>query len=167
MRWLILLAPLFAFASLPYVDSAKFSGKWYEIARTYNKYQKECVASNVEYRLQADKSYRVINRCNKKSFDGELIEYKGKAKAINGKSMERMKMTYFYIFSQEYRVLYRNPNYTQAIVSDKEMKSVWIMSRTPKISKTSSNRLVAKLKPLMDTKRLIYTPQKSHQGASK
>ena len=52
------------FASTP-VDTKKFSGLWYEIARVENSFQTSCVASSVEYKLQVDNTYDVsfFNTC--------------------------------------------------------------------------------------------------------
>lgn len=53
----IILVLLFSIASwgnsLPSVNPKQFSGLWYEIARTYNEYEKKCVASTVEYTLKS------------------------------------------------------------------------------------------------------------------
>ena len=57
MKNLLLLTLLtsFIYASplqvLPFVSAQKFSGLWYEIARTYNSFQDKCVGSSVEYIL--------------------------------------------------------------------------------------------------------------------
>jgi apolipoprotein D and lipocalin family protein len=144
---------------VPNVDIKKFSGLWYEIARTYNSYQKECVASSVEYKIQKKSTYKVYNRCFKKRIGGELIEYNGKAKAAQGDSMSKIEMTYYYIFTREYRVIHLEKDYSAAVVADKEMQQVWVMSRTPKLSQRKLKKLLAKLQKNMDTKRLIFTPQ--------
>ncbi|WP_295422303.1 lipocalin family protein [Sulfurovum sp.] len=144
---------------VPHVDIKKFSGLWYEMARTYNSYQKECVASSVEYKLQEDNTYNVYNRCFEKVIGGELIEYNGKAKPTNGDSMSKIDMTYYYIFTQEYRVIHLEKDYSAAVVADKEMDKVWVMSRTPKLQKKTFKRIIAKLEKNMDIERLIYTPQ--------
>ena len=60
----------------------EFSGLWYEIARIENSYQKNCVASSVEYKLLSDDTYDVFNRCFENNLDGKLIEYNGRTKKI-------------------------------------------------------------------------------------
>lgn len=139
------------------VDTKKFSGLWYEIARTYNSYEKECVASTVEYLLDGD-GYDVYNRCFKNSIGGKLVEYHGKAKSLNAKDMSGLKITYFYVFSKKYRVIYLN-DYKSAVVSDAEYKNLWIMSRTPKIDEKELSSILNILKTKMDTQRLLFTPQ--------
>lgn len=152
---------LFANAPLPvpHVDVQKFSGLWYEVARTYNSYEKECVAATVEYALQENNQYKVYNRCFKNVIGGELIEYKGTAKPALGKSMSKIDMTYYYIFTQEYRVIHLEKDYSAAVVADKEMDKVWVMSRTPKLQNKKFKRILAKLEKSMNLNRLIYTPQ--------
>lgn len=144
---------------VPYVDIKKFSGLWYEVARTYNSYQKDCVGSSVEYALQEDNTYKVFNRCFKNVIGGELIEYKGDAESVNGRSMSKLDITYFFIFSKEYRVIHLEKDYSAAVVADKEMDQVWIMSKKPTLHKQKFNNILTKLDKNMDLERLIYTPQ--------
>lgn len=142
-----------------YVNAKKFSGLWYEVARTSNSYQKECVASSVEYQLQKDSTYKVFNRCFENVVGGNLISYKGTAKSTNGKSMSKIDMTYYYVFTKEYRVIHLEKDYSAAVVTDAKMDQVWVMSRKPQLAKRKLNKILAKLQKNMSLKRLIYTPQ--------
>ncbi len=159
--YLLLSTLLFANAPVPvpHVDAKAFSGLWYEVARTYNSHEKECVAATVEYRLQENDSYKVHNRCFKNVIGGELIEYKGKGKSADGRSMSKIDMTYYYIFTQEYRVIHLEKDYSAAVLADEEMEQVWVMSREPKLPAQKLNKILAKLEKSMDTEKLIFTPQ--------
>lgn len=152
---------LFATAPLPvsHVNVQKFSGLWYEIARTSNSYQEKCVASSVEYKLQKDNTYKVYNRCFENTIGGKLIEYKGTAKSANGGSMSKIDMTYYLVFTKQYRVIHLEKDYSAAVVADEKMEQVWVMSRNPKIQKNKLSKILAKLGRSMNIKRLIYTPQ--------
>ena len=164
-KWLFILFSTLLFPNtplpVPHVDVKEFSGLWYEVARTSNSYQKNCVASSVEYELQKDSTYKVFNRCFENAIGGNLIEYKGTAEPVNGNSMSKIDMTYFYIFTREYRVIHLEKDYSAAVVSDEKMDHVWVMSRKPVLPKRKLNNIISKLENNMDIKRLIYTPQDS------
>ena len=108
-------------APLPvkYVDPKNFSGLWYEIARTYNSFEKDCVAATVEYRLVEPLKYEVSNRCFKNEIGGELIVYNGVAKPVNGNTMSQIEKTYYWIFSKDYRIIYLD-DYRTAVMVDEE-----------------------------------------------
>lgn len=142
-----------------YVDIKKFSGLWYEIARTYNSFEKDCVASTVEYNLTENQTYDVKNRCFKFTIGGERILYSGTAKAQENKNMSKIDMTYFWIFTQEYQVIYLEEDYSTAIVTDSELDKLWIMHRKPFLHQKKIDNLVSFLANYMDTQRLIFTPQ--------
>ena len=160
---LLLLISTLLFANaptpVPHVDPERFSGLWYEVARTYNDHEKECVAATVEYDLQDNNKYKVVNRCFKNVIGGDLIEYNGSAKPADGRSMSKIDMTYYYIFTERYRVIHLEKDYSAAVVADKDMEQVWVMSRKPKLAKPKLNQILAKLEQNMDLNRLIFTPQ--------
>jgi len=141
------------------VNAKKFSGLWYEIARTYNSYQEKCVASSVEYKLVEPLEYKVFNRCFDTVIGGELIEYTGSAEPAEGKSMSSIDMTYFWIFTKNYNVYYLEDDYSYAVVADEDFEQVWIMSRKPKMPQEKLSQIVSYLSRAMNTKEFIYTPQ--------
>ena len=145
---------------LPFVDVKKFSGLWYEIARTYNSFQDKCVASSVEYVLGEESEYKVYNRCFDTQIGGELIEYSGTAKGVDEKTnVAKLDMTYFWIFTKRYEIYYLEEDFSAALVADEELEQLWIMSRTPKIEEQKLQKILALLENKMDLSRLIYTPQ--------
>jgi len=145
---------------VPYVSVQKFSGLWYEIARTYNSYQDKCVASSVEYVLDENNEYEVYNRCFDTTIGGELIAYEGSAESANSDdNMSKIDMTYFWIFTKSYGVYYLEDDYSTAVVADSEFEQLWIMSRTPKIDENKLKKILALLENKMDLQNLIYTPQ--------
>ncbi|MDD2896676.1 MAG: lipocalin family protein [Aliarcobacter sp.] len=137
-------------------DMKKFSGLWYEIARIENSFQTSCVASSVEYDLQKDNTYQVLNRCFDSSLDGKLIEYTGSAKKIEENQNIKLQMRYFYIFTSEYEVSYLN-DYKIAVVTNDDYSNLWIMSRTPNIQKEELEKILNNLKNKMDTSKLVFT----------
>lgn len=167
--YFLLVSSLFAsnLQVVSYVNPTQFSGLWYEIARTYNSYQKTCVASTVEYVIDEDQEYDVYNRCFDSIIGGELIEYSGSAKSAASEfNMAQLDMTYFWIFTKRYGVYFVDEEYTYALVADKDFEQLWIMSRTPTLDEQKLQKVLALLDTQIDTKRLIFTPQ-DQQGRYK
>ena len=142
-----------------YVDAKSFSGLWYEIARTENSFQKECVAATVEYNLTKNLEYKVKNRCYDSKFGGDVIEYNGIAKASDGNIMSQIDMTYFWVFTKQYRIIYLDKNYTSAIMVDNDMEYVWVINREPSMKKEKLDNIISFLSKHMDTKKLIFSSQ--------
>lgn len=145
--------------AVDFVDAKRFSGLWYEIARTYNSYEKDCVASTVEYKPAGALRYEVFNRCFEKEIGGDRIEYHGVANSRDKRSMRKITMTYYWFFSTDYRVVYLDENYETMIVVSEDMKQVWMMHRNPIIEEIKLNKMQHFLASYMDLSTLIYTPQ--------
>lgn len=165
MKYLILTLILIitpnaqAIKPVAYVSPSKFSGLWYEIARTNNTYQEKCVASSVEYQLVEPLEYKVFNRCFDTVIGGDLIEYTGTAEPTKGESMSSIDMTYFWLFTKTYNVYYLEHDYSYAVVADAEFEQVWIMSRKPTMPEEKFTEIREYISKKMDTEKLIITPQ--------
>ena len=62
------------------VDINKYLGRWYEIARYPNWFQKNYYAVTADYELAEDGfSIKVINRCKDRQLNGEMREAVGMA----------------------------------------------------------------------------------------
>jgi len=59
------------------VDLSRYAGRWYEIARLPNRFEKKCANSvTATYTLRSDGKVDVVNRCRKAN--GEYTTAKGK-----------------------------------------------------------------------------------------
>lgn len=126
------------------VDLSRYAGRWYEIARLPNRFQKKCADSvSADYALRADGKVDVVNRCRKKS--GEFTSIKGKARIVDKKTNAKLKVTFFWPFSGDYWILDLGPNYEYAVVGDPSRKYLWILSRTPAIDESLYQQLLAKM----------------------
>jgi apolipoprotein D and lipocalin family protein len=140
------------------INPSLFSGLWYETARTYNSFEKDCVAATVEYKLVEPLKYEIKNRCFEKNIGAKLIEYNGTAVPSDGSSMSEIDMTYFWLFTKKYKIIYLD-DYKSAVLVDNDLEYVWIMNRKPFMKKEKLDNIVSFLEKYMDTSKLIYTPQ--------
>jgi apolipoprotein D and lipocalin family protein len=77
-------APLTTIESL---DVPRYMGRWHEIARYPNRFQKQCVGeSSADYQLLADNTVRVTNRC--RLADGRMNEAIGRARQLGRHQLE-------------------------------------------------------------------------------
>src|SRR5688572_9563974 len=141
------------------VDLTRYVGRWYEIARLPNGFQKKCTDMvTADYTMRTDGRIEVVNRCRKAS--GEYSTAKGKAKVVDKKSNAKLKVTFFWPFYGDYWILELGANYEYAVVGEESRKYLWILSRTPQIDETFYQELLARMANQgFDTSRIIKTPQ--------
>ena len=78
-----------------HVSPKSFSGLWYEIARTYNEFEKNCVAATVEYKIIKKNKLKVYNRCFEYEIGGELISYTGVVTPLKENNLAKLEKTYY------------------------------------------------------------------------
>lgn len=154
-------------SSLPtveYVDLERYVGKWYEVARFDQKFQKGCTATTAEYSFRSDGDIKVVNSCRLGSPEGELKSGEARAWVKDKKSNSKLKVQFFAkglklgIFAGDYWILDLGKNYEYAMVGDKKRKSLWFLSRTRDISDELMEKLILKAEMLgFDTDKLIFT----------
>ena len=144
---------------VPSVDLARYAGRWYEIARLPNSFQKKCAGGvTATYELRPDGKVTVINECRKAS--GEITRAKGTAKVADKQSNAKLKVTFFWPFYGDYWILDLGSNYEYAVVGEPKRSYLWILSRTPQIDDALYQGLLAKMANQgFDTSRMIKTQQ--------
>lgn len=143
------------------VSAKELTGKWYEIARTYNDYEEACLNPFIEYKFINDKELTVFNRCYEK--DGSLREYEGDVEALKGDSFATLSKTYFYIFSSEYRIIYMSEDKQTLIMTDEAMELLWIMHREAQMNAEKRKELIKYLSKYINTSKLILNTQGEKQ----
>jgi len=141
------------------VDLSLYAGRWYEIARLPNRFEKKCADSvTATYSLRTDGKIEVVNRCRKSS--GEYTTAQGKAKIVDKKTNAKLKVTFFWPFYGDYWILDLGANYEYAVVGDPSRKYLWILSRTPQIEEALYQQLLASMAARgFKTELMIRTPQ--------
>lgn len=139
------------------VELSRYLGRWYEVARYPNRFEKDCEAVTAEYARRPDGLISVINTCRKGSRSGPVSRAEGRAKVVDG-SGAKLKVSFFGPFYSDYWVLDRADDYAWAIVGDRSGKLFWILSRTP--VPADRGALVRRAQALgYDPSRLIFPEQ--------
>lgn len=150
-----------SYAPLPtvdYVDPVKYLGKWYEIARLPNSFQKQCAQSTAEYSMIDNETIRVVNRCTQLD-SSKPDEATGKAFIVPNSGNAKLKVQFFWPFKGDYWIIALDKeNYQWVVVGEPKRKYLWILARHASIDKSLFSRLkdIAREKGF-DVSRLIVT----------
>lgn len=133
-------------ATVAEVDISRYMGKWHEIARLPNDFQDQCVADNTaEYTLRDDGRIDVVNRC--RTADGEMETVRGIARVQEDDSSNaKLEVSFFDILGWrpvwgDYWIIGLERDYDWAVVGHPDRKYGWILSRAPRLTDTTRERI--------------------------
>ena len=132
-------APL---ATVSKVDLDRYQGRWYEIARLPQRFEKGCHCVFAEYTKHPKGHVEVYNYCRKGSLAGKEKAVTGKAFPVEGSHNSKLKVQFFWPFRGDYWVLELDQDYQHVLVGTPDRESLWILSRTPRLDNAIYNRLV-------------------------
>jgi apolipoprotein D and lipocalin family protein len=110
------------------VDLSRYLGRWYEIARLPNSFQKKCLNSRADYALRDDGDITVLNSCQDTQ-DGRLRQSKGRAWVVDPATNARLKVSFFWPFRGDYWIIELGNEYEYAVVGTPNRRYFWILSR--------------------------------------
>lgn len=140
------------------VELQKYLGRWYEIARYEQSFQKGCEGVSADYSLRPDGSIAVVNRCRKP--DGKTSEARGRAKVVDPRSSAKLKVSFFGPFYGDYWVLDHADDYSWSIVGEPSGRYLWILDRDATPPEAKVQKLIERAGSLgYDTSMLLRTRQ--------
>lgn len=143
------------------LDLKQYIGKWYEIARFDNSFEKGLQGVTAEYSFRKDGKIRVKNCGLKGGLDGEIKCTVGKARPRKSGGPGKLKVSFFLFFYSDYYVLELDANYQWVLIGSSSDKYLWILSRTPQLSADVLDRIIGMAKGRgYDTSKLIFVEQK-------
>lgn len=122
-------------AAAAHVDLDRYAGRWYEIAKIPNRFQRQCVSdTTATYTRSADGTVAVVNRCRTR--DGRLDEARAVARVVDPRSNAKLEVSFFSLLGWrpvwgDYWVLAVGPDYEYAVVGEPGRRYGWILSRMP------------------------------------
>ena len=135
----------------------KYLGKWYEIARLDNSFERGLTRITADYSMRDDGGIKVINRGYSAS-EHKWQEAEGKAYFVGDPDQAYLKVSFFGPFYGSYIVFeLDHDNYQYSLVSGPDKSYLWILARQPVIKEDIKKVLIAKAASLgFDTKKLIF-----------
>lgn len=141
-------APLTTIESL---DVPRYMGRWHEIARYPNRFQKQCVGeSSADYQLLADNTVRVTNRC--RLADGRMNEAIGQARQLGGPASPKLEvrfapawLSFLPLVWGDYWVVEIDDDYQWVVVSEPSRRFLWVLARKPALDARTEAGIRARL----------------------
>ena len=145
-----LLATVAMAASMPplqtvgHVDLNRYIGKWYEIARYPNRFERSCDHDvTAEYSIRTDGKIRVENSCV--TAEGKPKQSEGTAIIVDKETNAKLKVTFFWPFYGKYWVIDLGQEYEFAVVGEPSRDYLWILSRSPTLPDATYLKILSRL----------------------
>jgi len=129
-------------ATVPSVDLSRYVGKWYEIAKYPNFFQRGCAGNTTaEYSANPDGSIRVVNQCIGKN--GKPMRVTGRATVVPGSQNAKLKVSFGGPFSGAYWIIgLDEKNYSWAVVGHPSRQFLWILAREKKLPAATCQQIL-------------------------
>lgn len=139
------------------VSVNRYVGRWFEIARYEQSFERGCTKVTADYTLRSDGKIQVLNSCSRP--DGTLRIARGLAKTVSA-SNAKLKVRFFGPFSGDYWVLDHADDYSWSIVGEPSGRFLWILARQSDPGSEVIERLVERTAQMgYDTSMLVVTKQ--------
>lgn len=120
-------------------DLARYMGRWYEIARLDNRFERRLEHVEAHYRALSDECVEVLN-CGTDARTGRRRVVRGKART--GRYPGWLRVSFFWFFYTDYIVLELGEDYGWALVGGRSGKFLWVLSREPSLPAATLDRIL-------------------------
>jgi apolipoprotein D and lipocalin family protein len=148
------------------VDLNRYAGRWYEIARYPNRFQKQCAGNTTaDYRLKPNGRIEVLNQCRQQ--DGSIKAAKGEAKIVEKSTNAKLEVRFAPSFLSflpfvwgDYWIIDLGANYEYSVVGSPDRDYFWILAREPRLDEQTYAGILERAKAKgFDPDKVVKTPQ--------
>ncbi len=148
-------------STVEWLDVVSYMGKWYEIARYENRFERGMTHVTATYSQTSDGNLRIVNEGVKrgKRYRSEGHAYLPDPYNIPG----RLRVSFFLWFYSDYYVLeVDQTDYQYAVVGSSSTNFLWILYRKPTMPDSLLTDLLQRIEQRgYDTSKLLYVDQSS------
>jgi apolipoprotein D and lipocalin family protein len=113
------------------VDLARYAGKWFELARHENRFQKGMDAVTAEYTLEKGGKVGIVNS-GLRTGESERDTAEGQAIVADEATGAKLKVSFFGpLYTGDYWVLDHGDDYDWSIVGEPTGRYLWLLAREP------------------------------------
>lgn len=129
--------------TVPSLDLERYLGRWYEIARLPNRFQKNCLGDvTATYAKRPDGNLSLVNRCREQ--DG-VNEAEGAARQTGGAKLKvrfaPAWLSFLPMVWGDYWVIDLAEDYSWAVIGEPSREYFWILAREPRLDETIVKRI--------------------------
>lgn len=139
--------------TVPKVDLNRYMGKWYEVAKIPNTFQKTCISDiTVNYTLLANNHVAGVNTCRKANGELYQLAVDGKVQdASNAKIVFKITsswLRFIPMIRADYWIVDLANDYSYAAVATADGKYLWILARQPQLAESVYLQIVQRVAKL-------------------
>ncbi len=148
------------------VDLQRYSGKWYEIGRYQNRFQKQCVGNTTaNYTIKPNGKIEVKNECMLK--DGKTETAVGEAKIADKATNAKLKVRFApaalgwlsFVWGN-YWIIDLDKDYNYVAIGEPKREYFWILSRTATLDDKTYQDILRRAETMgFDPSKVMRSPQ--------
>jgi apolipoprotein D and lipocalin family protein len=120
------------------LDTARYMGRWYEVARFPHRFERDLVGVTAEYALRPDGRIAVVNGGFRGTLDGKYTEATAVAYIPDPGKPGRLKVSFFRPFYGDYLVFGLDDiDYSWVLVGSDDRKYLWFLARAPAVDEAT------------------------------
>jgi len=124
------------------VNLEKYAGKWFEIAKLPNRFEKGLECATATYTIKKNGKIEVFNQAYLSNNKSKVKNIKGTAWVPDSAYPGRLKVRFFWPFSGDYQIIYLDEQYNHVLVGSPSRKYLWILARTKQLDDATYNKLL-------------------------
>lgn len=132
--------------TVPQVDLQRFMGDWYVVAHRPTRVENAVFNAVESYRLNSDGTIATTYTFNQGKHDGKVKKYSMTGIVMNTATNAEWAMQFAGPMKAEYKIVYLDENYQEAIIGRDDRDYVWVLTRSPNISPTDFDALLSRVR---------------------